>query len=275
MSFVWRRKHEKEENDGNHVPPLTKPANTKQKKRKHRHKRRRSPEKTAKDIHSQNDDESCLITSSFRGIPVKIVSSFKSLQTVTSELASYSPSYLGVDCEWKPKFKKGRPENKVSVLQIAHPNIIIIVRLNKIENVENAARSSGLSSLLSNENIIKCGVGIEGDKKKLFHDHNIEMLGCVELNDLYQECIPNAVGHTVGLKRMSRMVLGEEMEHKSKKITMSNWETKGKLSAKQVRYAADDAIVSYLIFAELTCISNEHPLLQRMDGLIVMMNDLQ
>eukprot|EP01084_Bolivina_argentea_P193282 331632_1 len=124
-----------------------------------------------------------LIITSFKNIPIKIVSNSSSLKLAINELLLYNPLYLGIDCEWRPN-TKGQKQNKISLIQIAHKNLIILIRLNKIKNIHNAFITSGLLSLFSNPNIIKCGVGVYYDKKKLFKDYHINILGCVELNDL-------------------------------------------------------------------------------------------
>ena len=86
-----------------------------------------------------------------------------------------------------------------------------------------------------------------------FKDHRLELLGCVELNHLY-ECYRFAEEHDqpqLGLKAMYEAVLGKEMRFKSKKTTLSNWAVEGALTQKQVHYAADDALVCHELFEAL------------------------
>jgi hypothetical protein len=35
-----------------------------------------------------------------------------------------SPSILGFDCEWRPNFRPGSPENKVALIQVLPPSVI-------------------------------------------------------------------------------------------------------------------------------------------------------
>ena len=190
----------------------------------------------------QSTHQNGLIIASYKNIPVLIVSNVHSLEVAINKLLAFNPLYLGIDCEWRPN-RKGE-ENKVALVQIAHESMIILIRLNKIEFI-----SSGLLSLLSNANILKCGVGINGDQKKLFRDYNVNILGIVELNHLYRRYNDYDGNHSFfGLKKMSKMILNIEMQ---KSVTLSDWGTSDDLSQKQIIYAAEDAFVSFQIFDKL------------------------
>jgi len=113
-------------------------------------------------------------------------------------------------------------------------------------------RSGLIDKILANKNIIKCGVGIADDAKKLFDDWQINVVNCVELNHL--NLYPNDDGRGrvmyTSLKKLCEQVLGYPMKMKSKKMTMSNW-AKQNLKPKQIMYAAEDAMIGYLIFDKL------------------------
>lgn len=197
-----------------------------------------------------------LIIASFKDIPIKIVSNEKALKLVVDELISYNPLYLGIDCEWRPNIKGQLQSNKVSIIQIAHQKIIILIRLNKIKNVDHAFISSGLLSIFSNVNIYKCGVGVYHDKKKLFNDYNINLLSCIELNHLYSKYNTTKdqdSANFMGLKSLSKIVLNVDMKYKfdDKSVTCSDWATDGDLTDKQIIYAAEDAHVAYNMFDKL------------------------
>merc|ERR1712087_1092173 len=92
-----------------------------------------------------------------------------------------------------------------------------------------------------------------GDKNKLFNDWAMEMVGCVELNHLYEH-YKFAEPHektTLSLKAIYEAVMGRTMRFKSKKVTLSNWAVEGALSSKQISYAADDALVCHELFFAL------------------------
>merc|ERR1712113_195761 len=142
------------------------------------------------------------------------------------------------------------------------------IRLNKFKNPKTSLSKAGLLAILKNKNIIKCGVGIIGDRDKLYNDYRINIERCIELNHVYfryksVKCI--------GLKKLCEKVLHFEMKYKSKKITMSNWENKY-LSENQIFYAAEDALIGYQIFDELIKNNNQmcsiHTFLQNIEDYI-------
>ena len=110
--------------------------------------------------------------------------------------------------------------------------------------------------------IIKTGHNISGDAKKLYQDYGLQVRGCVELTHLIKnKCkfYPNLEiesqsrsNKKVHLDRLDGLVYfllnGLDME-KNKSITMSNWEN-NPLTIKQIKYAANDAILSFYIFLQ-------------------------
>eukprot|EP01083_Nonionella_stella_P120162 359824_1 len=185
-------------------------------------------------------------------VPIKVVSTQKALAIAVDELLSYNPSYLGIDCEWKPQFRKNKKQNKVSLLQIAHNKLIILIRLNHLKRVYHSLSTSGMLKILHSRNIIKCGVGIMDDQTKMYDDHGVNIERCIELNDLNMSPIHtrSKPGPYLSLAKLCHKVLRCEMQYKSKKITMSNWES-DVLSDKQIMYAADDALTGYEILKKL------------------------
>eukprot|EP01083_Nonionella_stella_P215406 775290_1 len=185
-------------------------------------------------------------------VPIKVVSTHKALTVATDELLSYNPSYLGIDCEWKPQFRKSKRQNKVSLLQIAHSKLIILIQLNHFTRVYHSLSTSGMLKILHSKKIIKCGVGIMDDRQKMYDDHGVNIKRCVELNHLnmYPIHTRHKPAPYFGLAKLCKKVLQCEMQYKSKKITMSNWENYV-LTEKQIMYAADDAFIGYQILETL------------------------
>ena len=89
------------------------------------------------------------------GIKTKIVSDTESCIKVINELRLLNPYILGFDCEWVGK-------NKVSLLQLGHPKLIILIRIHKLRSIP-----SQLIGLMNDMRIFKCGVGIYNDINKL------------------------------------------------------------------------------------------------------------
>ena len=106
---------------------------------------------------------------------LQIISDTQSCSDAIKELIELKPSILGLDCEWVGK-------NKISLPQIAHPQLIILIRLHKLRRMPLE-----LLGLLMDNKILKCGVGIYNDAAKLRYDYNIETFGFVDINDILHQ----------------------------------------------------------------------------------------
>eukprot|EP01083_Nonionella_stella_P011589 32879_1 len=188
-----------------------------------------------------------------RNIPLVIVDDYTSCDKAIIEFLSFNPSIIGMDCEWKPYFDK-KENNTVSLIQLCHHKQCLLIRIQKIIHQNNGAIPVQLLELLRNPQILKTGLNLTGDAKKLYFDYQISVRGCVELQHLIQQkcCFHPSIHpskHNIcRLDVLSTLLLHAKME-KSKEITLSNWEN-DPLSDKQMRYAADDAIISYYIFMQ-------------------------
>eukprot|EP01083_Nonionella_stella_P316680 1149544_1 len=166
----------------------------------------------------------------FEGIPVVIVSDRTSCIGALRALSSYQPQVVGFDCEWKPK------QNKISLIQIGHERLIILIRIHLFCD----SIPLELISFLNNVNVIKCGVGIYGDVTKLKHDYDIDMHGVVDINHIYHS------DHYCGLERLSNQLLNRPMQYKHD-VDHTQWEN-DTLTTIQTYYASDDAMVAYHVF---------------------------
>eukprot|EP01084_Bolivina_argentea_P053963 98980_1 len=83
-------------------------------------------------------------------ILIKVISDHRSCIVSINELLSHSPLFVGIDCEWKSS-KEG--SNKISLLQIAHSSMILLIRLHLLHPLP-----AELLSFLNNVQILKCGV---------------------------------------------------------------------------------------------------------------------
>ncbi|KAI3622738.1 werner syndrome atp-dependent helicase-like [Moniliophthora roreri] len=97
------------------------------------------------------------------------------------------PSQLGLDLEWKPTYVKGAPENPVSLLQLASKATAYLFHLSQIK-----AFPERLRYILENPYILKTGVGIQGDVKKLHKDWGVSVVSCVDLS-LLARCIDSTL----------------------------------------------------------------------------------
>lgn len=150
---------------------------------------------------------------------------------------------IGMDCEW---VSEGGSRKPVSLLQLANSKgFCVLIRLSRIPVWTIPI---GLSELLKNTNILKVGVGINEDSSKLFHDYCLEVSSFVDLRYLAKD-LEELKGKSFGLKSLSKELLGYDLD-KSYTLRCSDWDTEN-LSPSQIKYAADDAIVSAKLFENI------------------------
>ncbi|MGF7139080.1 3'-5' exonuclease [Roseimarinus sediminis] len=142
-------------------------------------------------------------------------------------------AYLGFDTETKPSFKKGQV-NRVALLQLSTADTTFLFR------VINYKLPKSLIRLLANPDIVKAGAAIRDDIKALQINQPFKPAGFVELQDEAQKLGIN----NFSLKKMAGIVLGIKI---SKAQQLSNWEA-AELSEAQLRYAATDSWISYMIY---------------------------
>lgn len=81
---------------------------------------------------------------------------------------------IGLDCEWVSHGKRALP---VSLLQVATPRGDCgLVRLSKMSEVPES-----LHQIMQDRSILKVGVAVVDDGKKLGRDYGITVQGCVDL----------------------------------------------------------------------------------------------
>ncbi|KAF8922276.1 ribonuclease H-like domain-containing protein [Mucidula mucida] len=167
---------------------------------------------------------------------------------IASQLGSYI-GHCGFDLEWRPSFMKGEREHPVSLVQIATSDIAFLFHVSAMDSFPSL-----LKDLLENPAILKVGVGIQDDAKKLFRDWNVSVLSCVDLS-LLARSVDNArwkgrYSAPIGLSRLVESYFNCVLP--KGRISRSNWAAT--LSEEQQRYAANDAHAGYAIYAHLLSI---------------------
>ncbi|CAI5464180.1 unnamed protein product [Closterium sp. Yama58-4] len=179
---------------------------------------------------------------------------------------------VGLDCEWKPTWGKALlisalsyprpltvlpsnpppppspppgPENPCALLQLcANADVCYLFHL-KFTGIPETLRA-----LLKDASVVKTGVGVTEDGRKLRKDFGVEVNGLVDCSPLAAEkAVVKDGGQMVGLKTLTRLVLQKELA-KPKRVQCSNWEG-FPLTDAQLIYASTDAFVSLRIFQEL------------------------
>lgn len=184
-------------------------------------------------ISISHDEINILPLKSFTG-KVELITAPEKLPRVFSEIEEHE--MVGFDTETRPSFVKGQI-HKVSLLQLAIPEKVFLIRLNYTGIEESIIR------FLENDSIIKAGVGIRDDIKTLHKLKRFEAAGFVELSAMARE-----VGFEVeSVKKLTALLLGFRI---SKGAQTSNWEAQT-LTEKQIMYAATDAWVCLEIYRRL------------------------
>ena len=142
--------------------------------------------------------------------------------------ALHKERVLGFHTETRPTFRKGEI-NLPSILQLAGHDAVYIFQLNKVGLCES------ILHILSNADIIKCGVALDRDLIELMQLSPFDPEAFIDLGTVAR--LMDIPHH--GLRGLTALLLGFRI---SKQARTSNWSA-GKLSIKQINYAATDAWV--------------------------------
>lgn len=166
--------------------------------------------------------------------PIQVVDSMEDFEKVIKEIEG--ESILGFDTETRPSFKKGKVY-PTSLIQIATLERAWIIRVSRI------GYPAALLELLSGENPLKIGLGLQDDLRRLRADFQFEPRGFLDL----QHYVEAFRIDEKGLKKISGIVLNRRI---SKSQQVSNWDADA-LSEAQLRYAATDAWICLMIYNSL------------------------
>jgi len=168
------------------------------------------------------------------GGKIVVVTDPRKIPEAVNEISQHE--VVGFDTETKPTFKKGQFYH-VSLIQIGIPNKVFLFRINK------TGLTSDLKLLLSNEKILKLGVGLHDDIISLKKIETFESAGFVELHHYVA-----AMGvRNTGLRKLAAIILSIRI---SKSQQTSNWDN-ATLTENQLRYAATDAWVCLEMYNKL------------------------
>jgi ribonuclease D len=166
--------------------------------------------------------------------PITLVDSNKKLASALKELRN--ESILGFDTESRPSFRKG-DNYPASLIQLGGKKNIWLFQIARFKNLEP------LWDILADRNIIKAGVAIADDIKKLQDIRDFKAGGFVEIADLSQKA---GILNT-GLRSLAGLLLGMRI---SKRAQVSNW-ARHDLTDVQIQYAATDAWVSRELYLHM------------------------
>jgi ribonuclease D len=151
---------------------------------------------------------------------------------------------LGFDTETRAAFRVGE-SYPPALVQLAGEKAVYIFRLAGLPGL------GGLPGLLANPKVLKAGVSLAYDLKKLRELCEFEPRGFVELEKLTDQFGIKANG----LRGMAAIVLGLRI---SKSVKCSNW-SRPRLSHEQVCYAATDAWACREMYVRLAGLKPPRP----------------
>ncbi|MBF0153890.1 MAG: 3'-5' exonuclease domain-containing protein 2 [Magnetococcales bacterium] len=163
--------------------------------------------------------------------PVRLVHAAEEIEAALHTLGQ--ERVLGFDTETRPAFRKG-VSHQPSLIQLAGAREVILFQLHRIEDFTPLIR------ILSQEEILKVGVGLDHDIRQLQPLFPFEQRGFIDLGSVAEQ----AGMESRGLRSMAASLFGFRI---SKRAQCSNWETPD-LQPYQVEYAATDAWISREIF---------------------------
>lgn len=143
---------------------------------------------------------------------------------------------LGFDTESRPVFRRGQ-SFPPALLQLAGKSCVWLVQIQQLGQL------APIFEILANPGIVKAGVALRDDIKKLNELLEFDAAGFVELSEHTQRV---GVVNT-GLRNLAAIFLGYRI---SKGAQVSNW-ARAELSSGQIRYAATDAWVSRELYLKL------------------------
>lgn len=165
---------------------------------------------------------------------IELIEGYAQLNKALREIERFDK--IGFDTESKPAFNKGE-YNPVSLLQIATPDKVYLIRINKVGFTER------LMVLFSNKDILKIGISIRDDVKDLQYLRRFIPEGIVEINSIAKDLEIEQQG----VRNLSAIFLGGRV---SKNQQVTNWESPTLTQSQQV-YAATDAWVCFEIYKKL------------------------
>lgn len=166
--------------------------------------------------------------------PIKLIDNEESFLEEIPHIREQS--ILGFDTETRPSFKKG-VVYPTALIQISALNQAWLLRVSRM------GYPPELLEVLTRDDILKVGLGLNDDLRRLKADFQFEPGGFLDL----QQYVTAFRIEEKGLKKLSGIVLGHRI---SKAQQVSNWDA-DLLTEAQLRYAATDAWICLKIYNRL------------------------
>ena len=166
--------------------------------------------------------------------PIKLINTEESFLKEIPHIREQT--ILGFDTETRPSFKKG-VVYPTALIQISALDQAWLLRVSRM------GYPPELLEVLTRDDILKVGLGLNDDLRRLKADFQFEPGGFLDL----QQYVAAFRIEEKGLKKLSGIVLGHRI---SKAQQVSNWDA-DLLTEAQLRYAATDAWICLKIYNRL------------------------
>ncbi|EMC91384.1 hypothetical protein BAUCODRAFT_80005, partial [Baudoinia panamericana UAMH 10762] len=162
---------------------------------------------------------------------------------------------LGFDIEWEPMVKKTAPaKQNVSLIQLAIEDRIILIHVALFAgNGPQQLMPTSLRMILESDSVMKVGVNIQGDARRIHEYLGVQMRAQFELSHLYK------VVTFTDRKAINKTLKGASLQAQVKNILLlplkkddvrvSSWSRA--LSKEQSDYSASDAYAGFRLFHAL------------------------
>lgn len=170
-----------------------------------------------------------------------IIKDRKSGDKAIAELSKYDK--VGFDTESRPAFRPG-VSYPVSLLQLATEDKAYLFQL------RTARFTDKMAAFMSNENILKIGIGLKDDIEKLKQFKKFKAKGFVDLSTI----AANKGIVQPGLRALAARYLGVRI---SKTAQRTNWANQ-ELNSKQIKYAATDAWICLKLYSHVINDNNKY-----------------
>ena len=162
------------------------------------------------------------------------------IESRVAEILDMHP-FVGFDIEWVSNQRHNA--KPVSLMQLSFYNgRTVLLRINKFDVIPES-----LKSILMDSQIVKIGVGVFDDAKKLKEDYGLLVRGSLDLRHYVMTYRPGLKAK--GLAGLASSFIGVKMD-KDWRVRASNWEAEV-LSERQIAYAANDAFVATHILLQI------------------------
>ncbi|KAI8817965.1 uncharacterized protein EV422DRAFT_200258 [Fimicolochytrium jonesii] len=166
------------------------------------------------------------------------------IKDVEKALALCRGDVVGFDMEWKVTFVKGQPPRPTALIQICNDRHICLFHITHMGSLPVA-----LKNFLEDRTVIKTGVNIMGDARKLNKDYGVEMEGCLDIGKFGGQALLGTE-RMMSLRNLVTDLFGVTLDKSNDGPRKGDWEA-NTFTEDQIFYAANDVYAHYKCYNAL------------------------